>query len=637
MITATRITIRMSPSTGSPARLNGPLSLALALMVPALLGASSANAQVSSNTCGTLAANKYPVNATCVPRAFNTTGFSATSNPGGCNSSLRKDAYGWFTATSTLTTVRYTPTGGADAILHVLSACGGIVLGCSDGALGNGTETVTIPTVIGTNYFVRVQRYNSNANMNGNLCIFSPDCLYTLNLYDSFGDGWADFSGTAYVEIIVGGVSLGLWTLPSGASGSIDFGVSNGQTVEIIYNDGSAWYYYENSMELTVGGQCVFQSYEPPNIGVTYTTIADCAPSTAALPQDCMGGTTICDDGSIHDNNATTGCVMDLNASNSGCLLNYERQGSWYYFSPSVGGTLGFTLVPTGATDDYDFALWGPYDAVQCPNNAPVRCSYFDGMFYSSTTTGMGNGATDASEGAGPPPATNNGWVQTLNVIADKVYVLYIDNWSSTGQAFDLTWQLSGGASLDCTTLPVELLDLQATTRGTVIDVNWATATERNSDYFDVQRSADNEHFTTIGTVGAAGDAQYRNDYLFVDEAPLQGANYYRLRQVDRDGTVDITRTVVAFMSQGSGDRPVIFPNPATDVLNVAFGSPLEGSAVLYVQDAVGRTIAESTVVVLRGEQTAVVPTDKLSLGWYNLSIALPNGSILPCGGFLRK
>lgn len=627
----------MSSCPESLPRVMARFSIAVCIAVVMLLAGTTATAQVSSNTCGTNAANKYPVNATCVPRAFNTTGFSATSNPGGCNSSLKKDAYGWFTATSTLTTVRYTPTGGADAILHVLSACGGIVLGCSDGALGNGTETVTIPTVIGTNYFVRVQRYNSNTNMNGSLCIFNPDCLYTLNLYDSFGDGWADGLGTAYVEIIVGGVSLGLWTLPNGSAGYIDFGVSNGQTVEIIYNDGGALYYSENSMGMTVGGTCIFNTALGPTSGTTYSGTANCAGPSNSAQQDCVGGYTVCNNQSINNTGLNIGCTSDLNGSNMGCLLAGERQGSWYYFSPSTSGTLGFTLTPQNATDDYDFALWGPFDGVQCPNVAPVRCSYYDGRYYSNTVTGMGNGANDTSEGAYTPPNSNNGWVQTLNVIADKVYVLYIDNYSATGQAFDLTWNLSNGASLDCTTLPVELLDLQATTRGTVIDVDWATATERNSDHFDVQRSADNEQFATIGTVGAAGDAQYRSDYLFTDEVPLQGANYYRLKQVDRDGSVNMTHTVVAFMGQGSGNRPVIFPNPASDVLNVAFASPLDGNAVLYVQDALGRTIAQSTVVALRGQRTAVLPTEGLAHGWYNLRIALPDGSMLQGGGFLKR
>lgn len=589
-------------------------------------------AQVSSNTCGTNAANKYPVNATCVPRAFNTSSsFTASSNPGGCNSGLRKDAYGWFTATSALTTVRYAPTGGADAILQVLAACGGAVLACSDGAGNNGTETVTIPTVVGTNYFVRVQRYNSNTNMSGNLCIYNPDCLYRLNLYDSYGDGWGDYWGTAYVEIIVGGVSLGLWTLPSGASGYIDFGVSNGQTVQVIYYDGGALFIGENSMELTVGGQCMYSTDAPPNIGSPYTITADCTPPTSALSQDCLGGATLCSDQAVNSNSTHTGCTVDLTSSNQGCLAAGERQGTWYYFSPSTGGTLGFTIVPNGSID-YDFALWGPFNSTQCPTGPPVRCSYADGLYTPTFNTGMGNGAMDNSEGAG-----GDGWVSTLNVIAGQVYVLYVDNFSATGQDFTLTWQLTNGASLDCTTLPVELLSLDATARTSVIDVTWATASERNSDHFDVQRSADNEHFATIGTVGAAGDAQFRNDYLFVDEAPLKGANYYRLRQVDRDGTVEFTKTVVAFMGHGADSRPVIFPNPATDVLNVAFNTPLDGSVVLYVQDAVGRTVTQSAVVLLRGERTAVIPTADLANGWYNLRIALPDGTVRQGGGFLKK
>lgn len=627
---------------GSTHRLSTTLRRYVVIALVVCLALPDVFAQVSSNTCGTNAANKYPVMTSCYPIAFNKpTSYTAIHNPGSCNAGANDDAYGWFRASSTTTTITYQPPSGIDAILHILSACTGpgIVVACADNVGNGGAETVTITTVVGQNYIIRVQRKASNAAMNGTICIYSPStCTYRLNLYDSYGDGWGDVGGQAYVDVSVNGVIIGSYTIYAGYGGYVDIPVIDGDVIQVVFGTtGLGYWINENSFDMTLGGECIFSTYAPPNYGVPYTTVVNCTPSTSALPQDCVGGVTVCGDESITDNNATTGCEMDLNSSNMGCLLNGERQGSWYYFSPSSSGTLGFTLVPHGPTDDYDFALWGPYDAVQCPNNAPVRCSYFDGRTYNSTTTGMGNGATDTSEGALQPPASNNGWVQTLNVVADKIYVLYIDNWSSTGQAFDLTWQLTNGASLDCTTLPVELLSLDATARTSVIDVTWATASERNSDHFDVQRSADNEHFATMGTVGAAGDAQFRNDYLFVDEAPLKGANYYRLRQVDRDGTVEFTKTVVAFMGHGADSRPVIFPNPATDVLNVAFNTPLDGSVVLYVQDAVGRTVTQSAVVLLRGERTAVIPTADLANGWYNLRIALPDGTVRQGGGFLKK
>ncbi len=58
---------------------------------------------------------------------------------------------------------------------------------------------------------------------------------------------------------------------------------------------------------------------------------------------------------------------------------------------------------------------------------------------------------------------------------------------------------------------------------------------------------------------------------------------------------------------------------------------------MLFVQDALGRTVNQSTVVVLRGERTAVIPTTGLARGWYNLRIAMPDGTVQQGGGFLKK
>ncbi|MBK6473082.1 MAG: hypothetical protein IPF95_00035 [Flavobacteriales bacterium] len=68
----------------------------------------------------------------------------------------------------------------------------------------------------------------------------------------------------------------------------------------------------------------------------------------------------------FNNNSSNTGNVNDLNTANQGCLLSGERQGTWYYFSPSASGTIGFTITPTVPTD-YDFALWGPMNTIACP------------------------------------------------------------------------------------------------------------------------------------------------------------------------------------------------------------------------------------------------------------------------------
>lgn len=449
------------------------------------------------------------------------------------------------------------------------------------------------------------------------------DCVYALRLRDSAGNGW----GSSSVGVRINGGAYTNYTVTT--SNNLAFiGVNLGDLIELNYNN-SGPNQNQNSYTLSTCSAGQFFTAGPsPVSGLSYSATAVCA--TAALPQDCIGGVTLCSNASITSNSTTSGCERDLDSSIHGCLLSDERQGTWYYFSPSSSGTLGLTITPQGNID-YDFALWGPYDDVQCPSNAPIRCSYANGLYTPTYNTGMGNGASDPSE-----DQFGNGWVSTLNVLADKIYVLYIDNYSSTGQAFNLTWQLSNGASLDCTTLPVELISLEAAARNTVIDVIWATATEENSSHFIVERSPDNEVFTPIGSLQAAGSAQFRSDYLFVDEAPYKGLNYYRLQQVDQDSHTEQTRTVVATLFADDG-KPTIYPNPAKDVLNVVFRSSQEGQATLTVEDALGRAIARSTVEVLQGENKAEVPVSGVAKGWYNLRIALPDGNLLQGGAFLKQ
>ncbi len=355
--------------------------------------------------------------------------------------------------------------------------------------------------------------------------------------------------------------------------------------------------------------------------------------------EDCGGGNTVCSSAPIINQVDYVGCSNDLNTSNRGCLMGNERQGSWYFFSPTVAGTATLTIAPTGGNVDYDFAIWGPMATIACPpSGPPARCSWAyppNVPGYPAAAafhTGMRATSADQSEND-----LGDGFVAPLPLVVGQYYIMYIDNFDITGQSFQLTWGFPGGGSLDCTVLPVELISLDATARNPVIDVDWTTATEHNADFFDVEHSPDNNSFTRIGTVPAAGDAQSPSSYLFTDPAPFQGANYYRLKQVDRDGRATYTHTVIAFMENGNHGKPVLFPNPAGDVLHVAFTSPLDGSAALYVEDATGRTVAAATVHAERGDRTADIPTAALAKGWYNLRIAMPGSTPLQGGTFLKK
>ncbi|MDR2963373.1 MAG: hypothetical protein LBU90_07075 [Bacteroidales bacterium] len=86
------------------------------------------------------------------------------------------------------------------------------------------------------------------------------------------------------------------------------------------------------------------------------------------------------------------------------------------------------------------------------------------------------------------------------------------------------------------TFLPVELTIFTAERTGTHVNLAWTTQSETDNDYFTVQRSSDGVSFHNVGEVTGAGTTSTAQHYTFIDNAPLAGVSYYRLRQTDFNG-----------------------------------------------------------------------------------------------------
>ena len=110
--------------------------------------------------------------------------------------------------------------------------------------------------------------------------------------------------------------------------------------------------------------------------------------------------------------------------------------------------------------------------------------------------------------------------------------------------------------------LPIELLDFRATPDEATVRLDWITATETNNDHFIVQRSRDGLTFEEVGRLPGAGTSASTLFYHSVDEHPLPGTSYYRLDQVDVDGTTTSSPLVPA--DRAASDL-VVFPNPSAD------------------------------------------------------------------------
>jgi hypothetical protein len=143
-------------------------------------------------------------------------------------------------------------------------------------------------------------------------------------------------------------------------------------------------------------------------------------------------------------------------------------------------------------------------------------------------------------------------------------------------------------------TFPVEWLSFTATPQGDQVALRWETAQEVNHSHFVIERSADGASFQAIGERQGAGDASQITAYQFVDATPNQGVNYYRLKQVDLDGSFAYSeRREVQLEATASLQWQAISPNPAQETLTVRWLAALNQTIqaeLLTVQGQVVRS-----------------------------------------------
>jgi hypothetical protein len=149
-----------------------------------------------------------------------------------------------------------------------------------------------------------------------------------------------------------------------------------------------------------------------------------------------------------------------------------------------------------------------------------------------------------------------------------------------------ITLGASVSATTLCALLPITLLRFDAEARAADVELRWATASETDNAFFLVVRSRDQADWEVVGRASGAGTTHMLHEYRLVDSAPLEGVSYYRLRQVDTDGTSWTSPSVaVDFV----GSRLTAYPVPVADELRFAG----RNGRTLRILDVHGRVVAE--------------------------------------------
>ena len=283
--------------------------------------------------------------------------------------------------------------------------------------------------------------------------------------------------------------------------------------------------------------------------------------------------------------------------------------------------TLNFASAPGSYSN-----MLGYYTGSGC-SNSDIACPN-DGLYQ------WGSSGCCEGEWSFTPNGTTTGFNYTFNVEAPHTcsgthytYVknnLLVDNTGNVTNCPNTTGQYNSFSTFEYWTtsslLPVELAFFEATKHGAIAILDWRTLSEMNNAHFIVQRSFDGNRFTDISQIDGAGTTNIPQDYQFVDDAPQNGFNYYRLKQVDFDGAFEYSQVrVLDFRTNDTNSSLLVYPTIADKNVHIVASVSPDAASYGEIYDMMGKKVWDFSYDVL--SVPVVVDVSALPPGHYFMRI----------------
>lgn len=335
---------------------------------------------------------------------------------------------------------------------------------------------------------------------------------------------------------------------------------------------GSDVYFY---VQLNNGGTgtTLVQSYRTTSTIklLDYSTVAGDANGCTAL----LGTSDVGDEKmvAIYDNTAATGrplyCTFTENNNNGGALNEGTIWNNPLLY-PTVDGKSGSwaAILPnnlSGGVKAINFLNINDASAITL-SNAPLANTSADGSWNGVSTASPAGGAT--------APITINSIAGTL--------------------------------------LPVKMLSFSGIGAKDGVRLFWTTAEEINNKHFEITRAGSDGQFKPIGRVNAAAIPDVTNEYSFVDRQPLAGKNYYQLKQVDKDGSVHLSKTV--YVNAGQQRQAIRLVASGTTEIAVAITAGESSQGDIMYTDMQGRVLYKQSANLKPGENIIRIQLAGLSM-----------------------
>jgi carboxypeptidase T len=385
-------------------------------------------------------------------------------------------------------------------------------------------------------------------------------------------------------------VVIGGMTYYGTQSGSISYqlpsGIASGRRVRFIWNVSTAGYSYSDTIVKLFNPTVLFtDNMEGSNIATNW---------------DVSGGWAYSTDGAYGGTKSLT-----------------ESPGGSYSSSSSRIATYTNTLDLSDATAAY-ITFWTRHRAENFRDKLQLqvttdtkRNATWTSVPGSTTVQEPGN--LDGSTLGGEPALTGirDYWTQVVyDVSAYKSSTFRFQfEFTSDADGTSFVYQTDDGFYIDnlkvvkstvpLVVLPVTFINVYGKLlQDNTIQLNWEATTDLEHDYFEVERSVDGRSFITLGRSNA------QPPYRFIDASPNSGNNFYRIKQVDKDGKVTYSKTINIALEQQIS--VVLYPNPVGNVLHIKLKAESSEPVVIKITDLQGKEVYRVHTTTLAGNDLKI-------------------------------
>ncbi len=317
----------------------------------------------------------------------------------------------------------------------------------------------------------------------------------------------------------------------------------------------------------------------------------------------------------------------------SGLLSNFTALAQ--VIAPSQGGEVSLVLV-TSTTLEITFGTTGNGQGrviaiAPTKDGMPVKLAASNGTFYNAATAyGQGSALSQGYVvyvGTGHSATITGLKPSTSYYITDTEYNTNNNNIIYNTYGVSMSVYTRPAAATIIAPLPVELTTFTgAVDARNLATLKWTTATEQNTAYFALERSADGTSYTEVGQVAAASISNKPLSYQWLDKQPLQAVTYYRLRQVDQDGTTHYSQVITLLPAAATNSMKSVdvYPNPSVgQTIQLLVQGYTREPLHLYLTDALGHTVMTQTITPADTRYlTPLCLPNNIASGTYILTLA---------------